>query len=140
MENTEYLYSLDDEFYHEEDYIADALISNHKVGDIVKLSRGERGYAPKASSFAPDIIERLEERACDEFGEHAGEWPDTKKEWKEELQNLLENLIDEWADKHNLQPSFCSIEKTKEINVKIINESGEFEQVEPLTSSTVSGS
>lgn len=58
-----------------------------------------RGDPCKSSQFVPDgswVIEDMGQRAGDEVGEAAEDWPDVPKEKEEELTKLLED----WADKN----------------------------------------
>lgn len=55
-----------------------------------------------------ELIEMLQEQACNQYGDDADEWlddiPDTK-----ELTDGINEVLQEWLDKNNLQPNFGNI-------------------------------
>lgn len=90
--------------------LGDLLDSNDEleVGSVVYVGRPAR-YAPSTYiGDAEDIIERMGERAYDEHGEFADDFPDVSKEAKDELTAFLIA----WADKH-CEVRFYSVEDVR---------------------------
>lgn len=132
---SEIYYSTDEEVFNYDD-IGEAICSIFEcddtldVGTIITIYSGE-AIKFNASSFVKDITEDMSERAYDEIGEHADNWPDCNKEQREDLEKLMAKTVDSWASKHNLHPKFWGIKNQKEIKVKILNiETGNFEILE----------
>lgn len=104
-------YSLDNEDYHDIDYIAQELEDDKTrltvfVGEAIK---------PTHKQFIEriDICEEMQNNAYDEFDEYAdGYLDEITKEQEEELINL----IADWFDKNAHKPNFYHVENTKEIS------------------------
>lgn len=103
-------YSLNEEEYHDIDYIAQELEDDK---EILIVFVGE-GIKPTHKQFieAIDICEEMQNRAYDEFDEYSEGYLDgITKEQEEELNNLIAN----WFDKNIQEPNFYRIKNTKEI-------------------------
>lgn len=90
------------------------LLDSHddlKPGDTVYVGTPIR---PDPTTFieADDVIATLSDRAYDECGEYAEDFPDVTIEAKAELDALL----DEWVHKH-CHVTFYSVEDTREYTV-----------------------
>lgn len=104
-------YSLDDEEYHDIDYIAEQLKDDETR---LTIFVGE-GIRPTHKQFIilVDICEEMQNRAYDEFDEYSeGYLVEVTKEQEEELNNL----IADWFDKNVKKPNFYHIENAKEIS------------------------
>ena len=125
-------YSSDEETFNYEsidEAICDVFESENSfsVGDIITVYSGEP-VKRAASYFVRDIHEDMNERAYDEAGEWGEDYPECNKEQRDELQKMVNAAVDEWADKHNLQPKFYGIKNQKEIKAKLLNlETGDYE-------------
>ena len=133
MNDTGICYSTCEEDYSYtelEDAIFYILENNElKVGDEIYVWQGEYSK-PAASRFSPDVIEHMEERSYDEFGEYAEDWPNVTAEARKELQSEIDVLIDKWAEKHNAKPTFYQVKETKELRfviTKAAEYAGDFE-------------
>lgn len=85
-------------------------------------------YKKTASSYAPsDLTENLSEIAYEEAGEFAEGWPSATNEQSLELQAAIKKTIDEWADKHKLQPTFFTVRNVKERYFRIVKESEHYD-------------
>ena len=132
---SELKYSTDEETFDYDD-IGEALCSIFEcddtldVGTIITVYSGEK-EEKKASNYSTWIVENLSQNAFDDMSEHSGDWPNCTKEQEKELEDAIDKLVDEWADEHNLQPTFYGIKNQKKIKVKILNiETGDFEVLE----------
>ncbi len=108
---SEYYYSLNEEEYHDIDYIAQELKDDKS---ILTVFVGE-AIQPTHKQFivSVDICEEMQNRAYDEFDEYAeGYLVSVSKEQKEELNNL----ITDWFDKNVKKPNFYRIKNAKEIS------------------------
>lgn len=87
------------------DCLSDLLAGNDelKAGDTVYFGTG---VTPPATAFinASDVIEMMGERAYDDFGEHAEDFPCVTVEAKEEL----EAMLSDWVGRH-CHPTFYRI-------------------------------
>jgi len=79
---------------------------------------------PKASEFVPAVVEGLSERAYDDCGEPAEDWPASNQAQDNELRELVQWVVDAWADDHKLQPNFYTVEDTEEIPVRLTQPAG----------------
>jgi len=92
-----------------------------KVGDIVTIQKGIP-KRPEASNFISSyFVERLGENAWDNYGEYVGDWPECTGEQSDELMNTVKKIINDWADKHGLQPGFYTVENIETIKLKLLN-------------------
>lgn len=100
-----------------------------KPGHIITIWEADtvKKYAGDFLSYLP---EELGERAYDEFGELIDEWPDTTPEQDSELANTVQSVINAWADKHGLQPTFYGVTNLKEIEICFTSNDGEWEYME----------
>ncbi len=99
------------------------------VGSVVTVYSGEP-ITNKASGYlSGNLVEDMQERAYDDAGEFAEDYlSGAGIEEQNELLKELSDVVDKWADKHKLQPTFYGIKNQKEISVKIINiETGNYE-------------
>lgn len=94
-------------------------------GEPVRKKAGD--YFPKR--YSP-IIEILTDNACEECGEFVEGWlSKIKPEQEAELTALVKAAVNEWADKHNLHPTFYAVENTREIKLRLLDEKGAWEIV-----------
>ena len=96
-----------------------------KVGDTITIYSGEK-VQKKASDFVTYISEAMSEGAYEELPEWCDTWPDSTKEQDSELEAAMRKLVDEWADKHNLQPTFYGVTNTRELNLILTSDDGDF--------------
>lgn len=122
-------YSINGERYCDLESIKDNIASNNQVGDVLTIFIGENEDIPSASDFVPDVVELMGEAAGDEYGECAEDYVDCTKEQGEELQSAILKLVDEWADKHKLQPRFWNVGNTKEVAIRVTDKEGNWEEV-----------
>jgi len=73
----------------------------------------------KASSYAPDVLEAMENDAYDEMPEFSDSWPDATVEQRKELADSILWIIDTWADKYHHQPNFGAMSECKERFFKV---------------------
>ena len=103
-------YSLDNEDYHDIDYIAQELEDDKTrltvfVGEAIKPTH-------KQFIVRIDICEEMQNYAYDEFDEYSENYlKEITKEQEEELNSLIAN----WFDKNATEPNFHRIENVKEI-------------------------
>lgn len=64
--------------------------------------------APEKDHLAEHVIELVGEKAYDECGEAAEDWPSPSKEAERELGVELGNVIDAWMKKHLKMPAWTS--------------------------------
>lgn len=103
-------YSLNEEEYHDIDYIAQELEDDK---ELLTVFVGE-GIKPTHKQFivAIDICEEMQNKAYDEFDEYSEGYLDgITKEQEEELNNLIAS----WFDKNIQEPNFYRIKNAKEI-------------------------
>jgi hypothetical protein len=79
-----------------------------EVGSVVYVGTPARYAASTYIDDADDVIERMAERAYDEHGEFAEDFPDVTDEAKAELTAFLAA----WADKH-CEVSFYGVENIR---------------------------
>jgi len=131
----ELVYSTDEEIYNDNEMCeaAERVFDDIaiKVGDVRTIYSGEK-VPMAASGFLHNLIEEMGERAYDECGEHCDSWPNTTKEQGDELECQVKALIDKWADKHGIQPTFYMVTNVKEIKVRLTSEDGDFEEVKEI--------
>ena len=85
----------------------------------------------KAGDYSTFEVYDLEDRAYDECGEVTEGWlTDIEKEKRLELENGIKELINTWADKHNLQPQFYTVNNIKSITIKFTDSRGSFKIIE----------
>ena len=93
------------------DSLADLLDSNHElaVGDTVYVADA---VIPDPATYidADDILEQMGERASDECGEYAEDYPDVTDEAKQSLEAFLKG----WARKHCTPTNFYTVSKVRE--------------------------
>jgi len=125
-------YSTDEEIFNTEDMreAADSVFDyvDVKVGDIRVIHSGE-AVKFSASSFVREMTEDMGERAYDEVGEHAIDWPDCNKKQQDELESTVNQAVDSWANKYNLHPRFWGIKNIKEIKLKFVGGDDDFYEV-----------
>ncbi|MDX9744230.1 MAG: hypothetical protein RBT59_10455 [Arcobacteraceae bacterium] len=103
-------YSLDEEEYHDIDYIAEQLKEDKErltvfVGEAIKPTH-------KQFIVAIDICEEMQNKAYDEFDEYSeGYLVEITKEQEEELNNLIAI----WFNQNAKEPNFYRIENAKQI-------------------------
>ena len=121
---TSIYYSTDEEIFN-----ADSIhecICDFGEGEIVTIYQGE-AVQKSASDFAHFDHCDLSEHAIDQVGDYADSWlTGVTQEQQFDLQVLIEHAVDEWADKHNKQPTFYGVKNIKEITVKVLAD-GEYE-------------
>lgn len=65
---------------------------------------------------ADDVIERLQDEACDIGGEYGESYlEDVTKEQKEELEEKLNDVLSEWLTKYKHEVNFYSVENIEKI-------------------------
>lgn len=79
----------------------------------------ENEPSPRASRFFPDaqsVIENMQESTYDDYGESADDWlSDVTRDQRAELHEALAKAVDEWADKHGLQPTFFTVKNVEAV-------------------------
>lgn len=129
-------YSIDEELYNfsEIEEAAEAVFDYPaaKIGDIRSVYSCDP-YMFKASEFAPDIVDDMRERAYEECGEWGEDFlMSSSLDNDNELTKKLEDVVDEWANSHGLQPTFYRVDNVKEIQIKLIDNDGNFEALAEL--------
>lgn len=89
-----------------------------EVGYVISVWEGKCRFR-KASSYAPDVFEDMQNQAYDELPDFADNWPNVTKDQSKELVDSINELIDKWADKYNQQPAFGLMSNCKERFFKI---------------------
>lgn len=115
-------YSTNEESFNYDDIhdAAEDALYDLKVGDTATIWVGEK-EDNKASDFVRDITEDMGERAYDDIGEVSDMWPDSTVLQNEELQQAVDKLVDEWANKYNLHPTFFKITNVKKLTLELTN-------------------
>jgi hypothetical protein len=99
------------------------------IGAIVTVYEGDsHPYNPLG--WLPDMVEYMGERAYDDGGEFASDWPPASKEQSAELQADVERVVTAWLEKHSMQPMFWSVINVKEVRARITSETGDYELIE----------
>lgn len=134
MSKPEKCYGINDEYFNHselEDAITEALDNpDLPVGAVVKVYEGD-AVPWKAGDFSDGFpVDSLMERAYDEAGEHAGDWPDCTKEQETDLEQRIKDVVNQWADDHGLQPKFCRVDNVREIQVELTSEDGSYRILE----------
>ena len=99
-----------------------------KVGDTITLWEAD-AVPIKASRFTPSMSEYLTEAAYEHIREYSDSWQFTEAQEKD-LQEAVDRLVDEWADKNDMQPRFYDVRNPKPFLVRFTNEDGDCEIVE----------
>lgn len=117
----EYVYSHDEETFESFEAAAQGLIDHdYKQGYLqeIELSRGVP-VKHKAANFAPCggwMVDHMREQAYDRAGEHCDDWLDGLPDGAgTELAVAVEKMVNEWADKHNLHPTFYTVKDVQEV-------------------------
>lgn len=111
-----------------EDAIDDVIgYSNLQIGSVFSIYEGE-AVRWEAGDFADAFpVDSLVDRAYDEVGEYADDWPNCTIEQEKDLVWRIKDMVNEWADENNLQPNFYRIKNVREIKVKLLDENGNYE-------------
>lgn len=129
---TDIYYSTDEELFNDSElYEAAERVFDHegvKIGDVAIVYSGE-AIKYNASDFVRDILEDMNERAYDEAGEFASDYPDCNAEQGKELKTAIDYVVDTWANKHKLHPTFWGIKNKKEIKLKFLGGDDNFYEV-----------
>lgn len=88
------------------------------VGNVISIWVGDC-TTQKASHYTPDIVDDMSNAAYDACDEFAGGWPHSTAEQENELNAAIQKVVDEWADKHGLQPKFGTVSNCKEIKFRL---------------------
>lgn len=112
-----FAYSTNEEDYHggfptREAAIEDAVASDDLApGDTVWTGKVvSAGPASRLFRSVRRIIEDMQEDAYDEAGEHADRFLENVTDAQvDELGGEIKKVIDAWADKHGLQPTFFTV-------------------------------
>ncbi len=99
-----------------------------KAGDVVTVFEADAVKA-KASSFVYGLMDSMQEKAYDEYGEYAEHWPDTDQKNIDVLEEVVKLLADLWATNYDVQPTFYKVDNVKEIKVKILNDDYDYEVI-----------
>lgn len=115
-----YCISTDGERYEGEyDTEADALAEAFEDYDYESVTLGTTEGKAKISSYLTKwcieaMLENIIANAGDECGEISEEFlSDVSKDQLEELVGPVGKLLEEWADKHKLQPAFYSVKELR---------------------------
>lgn len=100
----------------------------YEVGHEAVIWQGEAEY-PTAGEFVPEMTGELIDAACSDVGEVAEDWFFTSAQ-ETELQSLVGDVVNDWADRHGLQPRFCRILNEREMKIRYTDEEGAFEILE----------
>ena len=124
----DYVYSDDNEIFNY-DSLEDAL-DCVDTGETVTIYKGVK-VPCRASQFvnADTIIENIAITAYDDYFELAEDWAIeyVDSETTKELEKQLELVIDAWADKHNLQPTWNMVKDVQELKIRVLNDDGDYE-------------
>lgn len=95
QKSLELVYSRDGEFFNFDDLRDVIDVYDLGVGDVVHV--GEKSPKPASAYIDIDcIIDQMGERAMDEVGDPASDFPDVSSAARDELRQMLS----EWANKH----------------------------------------
>lgn len=122
------IYYSTDECAYNCDSIEEA-IQDTEIGETITIYQGQ-GVRKRASDFCHFDSDTLVDHAIDNIGEFAEGWLSTSKEQELDLNAMVSAAVDEWADKHNLQPGFYGIKNKKELLVRVVSEYN-YEIIEP---------
>lgn len=98
-----------------------------KAGDVVTIYEGDCRKAI-ASELLPDVAEILMDQAYNEAGESSEDWEFTEEQ-SESLQEVMKNALDAWATANDMQPKFCTVVKSRAVQMRFTDESGNSERV-----------
>lgn len=121
--NGKWSFYLDDEDYGCQDWFDDendALIAGMeeaKKQDANTIMVGKvNTFRPAAGGYADDLLEYLQDAACDECG--AEDWlDDVNNDDFEDLGNFLDDAVKRWLDRHpEYKPNFYTLTDTKTFN------------------------
>ena len=70
--------------------------SELEVGSEFSVHEGECNFR-KASSYAQDVFEEMQNQAYDELPDFADSWPNVTSEQQRELTEGINQLIDSWG-------------------------------------------
>ena len=124
----DYVYSDDNEFFNY-DSLGDAL-DCVDTGETVTIYKGVKVPLLASRFFNADtIIENMAESAYEDYYELAEHWgiEEVDNETSKELEKQLEQVIDAWADKHNLQPTWYAVKDVQELKIRVLNDDGDYE-------------
>lgn len=134
---SEIYYSTDEEIYNYDDIreAAEDIFSyaDSKAGDEGIIYQGESKSFQASDFVRTNILEEMQESAYAELGEHAEDYlNDVNKDQEKELQDEIESVVNLWASKHKLHPSFYGIKNVKEIKIRMLDDETDFfEVIEP---------
>jgi hypothetical protein len=117
-------YSYDGEdFYKGIDSFVDKFEEHHEKNHIIEIFEAD-AIIKKASDYfvASDILEWAEEKAWDNLGESTEQWGMDLMKNKDSFEKDLAVFVDQWADKHKLQPTFYGVENIKPIKIKYLGD------------------
>lgn len=101
-------YSADNETFHND---LESVVSDKEVGDTIWIGE-QKGRQPSYYFDIDWLKDDMRERAHDDCGESADDFPDqTKEKWAE-----LESIIEAWLDA-NLNVTFYQVENVREVAV-----------------------
>jgi hypothetical protein len=123
IKQKQYAYSFNDEDYHGvfdsvEAAIDEASESDDGTEDQNVIYIGTCKFFT-IQDFAPKIFGYLVDIAWDEAGESSQEWLDgVTSEQEDSLNAYVSNALMAWADEHNLQPRFYTVENVQKMSFK----------------------
>lgn len=137
-EELKIVYSHNDENYNfdcVDEAVNDAALEfDNNPGSVITIYAGEALPCPKASDFLPeDLMAELGRMAEDEYND-VGNWPYHTRIRSAELQAEVVAVIDAWAHRNDIKPTFCKVKRLpeKNIKVKLTNEHGDYEVVKDV--------
>ena len=120
------VYSINEEEFRYDDLeeAIEMLLDNEsESGDTIILYSGTAEPYKFSDFMRRDVLDDISEHAYEEAGEWAGVdlWPDVSVDQEAELMTALASVANQWADKHQLQPTFYKVTDIKEIKMIVID-------------------
>jgi hypothetical protein len=114
----EYCYSTDEEHYHgkfatREEALAEAM-EYASPGATVWTGVAKPLRIGQLMPDANHLLEHCGEQAYERAGEAAEGWPACSKAQEADLEDTLRRVLDDWANKHGLQPAFYEVEEIQQ--------------------------
>jgi hypothetical protein len=134
----ELAYSLSGEEYYRkiedvlEEFTLDYLGDEPLDGMILEIHEGT--LVPYTAGdfvgYASHMIDDMRESAYDIAMEWSDSWLDSVSSAQENgLDRVVKLVVDAWADKHDLQPKFFTVDRTRKIKIRLIEEGTNYELV-----------
>ncbi len=110
---------------HGEDYYGEFATRDDAIAEGVGMGwetfyvgRSEPVTAESTMPNGWDILEHMSNAACDQVGDHAGDWPHANKESRDRLTQKIHAAIAEWVKETDNEPGFFAVVGEEKIELQ----------------------